>query len=322
MLNINKTLPLVAGLLSFSFLAPVSAQTTQFTSIYAFGDSLSDNGNVYAASNNTFPPSPYSDGRFSNGPVWVEQVATTLGIPLYDYAYGGATTGTANVISQLLPGLTQEIQEFDYYHPKADPNALYTIWIGANDFLPTSTQYFTPYTTPTVPLDNIAAAIQSLITSGAQNFLIVDLPDLGAIPETNTMQTASYYTNLTNEFNADLLPTIESLGIPSNVTLTELDVDSLLNNILGNPSQYGFTDVTDACLTTSSLCTDPNQYLFWDQLHPTTTADTIIAQTAITDITPVPEPLNILGSCTAAIFGVVLRWKKRGSSVKRDKRKD
>jgi hypothetical protein len=29
-----------------------------------------------------------------------------------------------------------------------------------------------------------------------------------------------------------------------------------------------------------------------------------------------------LGSCTAAIFGVVLRWKKRGSSVKRDKRKD
>ena len=47
------------------------------------------------------PGSDYFDGRFSNGPLWIEDLATRLGVPVPDhsldggtnYATGGAETG-------------------------------------------------------------------------------------------------------------------------------------------------------------------------------------------------------------------------------------
>ena len=46
------------------------------TDLYVFGDSLSDTGNLFALTFGIEPPSPpYFDGRFSDGPVWVETLA-------------------------------------------------------------------------------------------------------------------------------------------------------------------------------------------------------------------------------------------------------
>src|SRR4051794_25936876 len=81
-------------------------QAGQFTQIVAFGDSLTDTGNLYAVTQTSpsgpFPPSPYYEGRFSNGPVWVEWLALQLGVPAprpfvtggTNYAFGGAETTT------------------------------------------------------------------------------------------------------------------------------------------------------------------------------------------------------------------------------------
>ena len=44
--------------------------------LIVFGDSLSDNGNLYAAAG--VPGPPYFEGRFSNGPTWVEVLAERL----------------------------------------------------------------------------------------------------------------------------------------------------------------------------------------------------------------------------------------------------
>ena len=66
-----------------------------FTSVIAYGDSLSDNGNLYQVAGR--PPSPpYFNGRFSNRPVAVEDLAAALGAPLFDFAWGGATTGVGS----------------------------------------------------------------------------------------------------------------------------------------------------------------------------------------------------------------------------------
>ena len=69
----------VSNVLAVTFLAacvlsaPVQAQ---FTEIVAFGDSLTDTGNVYAATNGLVPPPEvYHQGRFSNGLLWVEWLA-------------------------------------------------------------------------------------------------------------------------------------------------------------------------------------------------------------------------------------------------------
>ena len=70
--------------------APV-AEASPISALIVYGDSLSDNGNLFAAVG--FLPAPYASGRFSNGPVAVEYLATMFGVPLVNFAYGGATTG-------------------------------------------------------------------------------------------------------------------------------------------------------------------------------------------------------------------------------------
>src|SRR5688500_5638293 len=68
----------------------ISLGAAPFTRIVAFGDSLTDNGNLYASE--AYPPSPpYFEGRGTNGPVAVEYLSAALGVPLLDFAVYGAT---------------------------------------------------------------------------------------------------------------------------------------------------------------------------------------------------------------------------------------
>ncbi len=71
-----------------------SALASPYGSVVVYGDSLSDNGNLFAATGN--PGAPYYQGRRSDGPVAVEYVASRLGVPLIDHAWIGATTGIGN----------------------------------------------------------------------------------------------------------------------------------------------------------------------------------------------------------------------------------
>src|SRR2546421_6579938 len=61
-----------------------------FTGIVAFGDSLSDAGNVFLRTGGTIPAPPYGGGHFSNGPTWVEDLSVDLGLgPLRPFLAGG-----------------------------------------------------------------------------------------------------------------------------------------------------------------------------------------------------------------------------------------
>src|ERR1700733_2785611 len=89
--------------------------------IYAFGDSLSDVGNAFIATSGAEPAFPYANGQFSKGPVWVQDLASDLGLaPLTpsaaggtDYAVGVALSGAAN------PGdlLSYQVPTFEAAHP-------------------------------------------------------------------------------------------------------------------------------------------------------------------------------------------------------------
>ncbi|KAJ3263946.1 hypothetical protein HDU76_012235, partial [Blyttiomyces sp. JEL0837] len=107
------------------------------TSLIAFGDSLTDNGNFYVALNKTYPPSPpYYQGHFTNGLVWAEVVANTLNLNLQDYAYGGATTDSTFVPPFIpsLPGALQQVQLWLSAKPTITCNQIFSLWIGANDY--------------------------------------------------------------------------------------------------------------------------------------------------------------------------------------------
>src|SRR5262245_45599060 len=65
-LRMLRSVAVVIGLAAPAL--PAAAEP--FTGVYAFGDSLSDAGNVFIATGGAIPGAPYFAGHFSNGPTW------------------------------------------------------------------------------------------------------------------------------------------------------------------------------------------------------------------------------------------------------------
>ena len=336
------------GFFVLSVLFPVKTFAATFSGIYTFGDSLSDPGNVYNASKQVnsqnpafpiIPPSPpYFNGRFSNGLNWVDYLSKDFG--LYptsvtslqtggnpsqgiNFAYGGATTGTANTIFPTLPGLQQQIGQFTSQFPQstADPNALYIVWAGGNDYLPTGSG-FLPFDKPDTPLKNISTAVTNLAAVGAKNIMVVNLPDLGQVPLTRGMPFSQPLDALTEAHNAGLSQILDLLSqnLGFGVNLIPLDVNTLADQVRANPAQFNLTNVTDACvpdiLKPTPICPNPDEYLFWDPNHLTDAGNRLVGNLAYSVLTSkpserVPEPSSAVAIFAFGVLGTVSVLKRK-----------
>ena len=244
--------------------------------LYVFGDSLSDVGTVFRATGGMYPPvSTYFQGRYSNGRVWVEYLAERLHLSsnqTKNFAYGGATTGSE--FNSLVPGLLTQVQSFTRDHPQANSNALYVLWAGANDYLQ-------GVSSATVPVENLTRAIASLADVGAKNILVANLPDLGQLAATRTSVNSTSLSVLTQAHNQGLRRSLKLLSQQySNLQIVTLDANTLYREAITSPQEFGFTNVISACLVGLSSCGNPNQFLFWDGIHPTTAAHHILGERA------------------------------------------
>ena len=121
-----------------------------FDGLYVFGDSLSDVGNVQTVTSGLAPlvaPTPgpyYFNGRYSNGPNFVESLSERLGLgPVRpsvlggnDYAYGGAlATGTPPPASVVVQDVDDQVSQYLAAHPVGSPSALYVVYAGSNDLI-------------------------------------------------------------------------------------------------------------------------------------------------------------------------------------------
>jgi phospholipase/lecithinase/hemolysin len=298
------------------------AHAGNVTGIVAFGDSLSDVGNFYAATNGASPPSSlhYDNGRFSNGLNWVEYLAKDLGVAAptastsggTDFAYGGAMTGDGTTVSTFLTGTATVPNigtQIATYLTSNTPTAsqLFTIWGGANDFLNGG------QTNPFVPAENIAAEIATLAVAGAKQFVVPNLPPLGSLPITNTYPPAvSQALNLlTQAFNTILQGEMTGLEQALGIQITVVDVYGLTENVFSDPEQYGFTNVTTDAVQDNGG-TNAEGYLFWDIVHPTSAADALIAASAV----PEPSSVVLMGIALGGlVFGA--RMRRRGRRFRR-----
>ncbi|GAC1648857.1 MAG: SGNH/GDSL hydrolase family protein [Acidobacteriaceae bacterium] len=256
----------------------------------------------------------YTDGRFTDGfdtqpasalyrGVWIEQLAAAL--PYHpsvknsldggtDYAFGFATTGPGpgaftfgpgDIYSVPIENIGLQITDFLAKSPKITHKILFVVWGGAIDVLYSKT-----------PADVVAAAIrqaanvQSLIDAGATDIIVPNLPPLGSTPRLNVYPAtiSGYYTQLTQLYNGTLATALDHLAIPprhaddeaehedaGDVDIYRLDIFSLFNKVIAAPASYGLTNVKDSSQAKPGV--NPDKYLFWDDLHPTTHVHDIIA---------------------------------------------
>lgn len=300
-------LPVLAGL-------STQAQAGPYSSIIAYGDSLSDNGNFYAAVGQ--PGVPYYDGRRSDGPVAVEQLAVALGVPLVDFAWIGATTGVGNYAdggtttsfgAYSLPGMQTVFAATQASLGPFLANGLFVVWGGANDFLAPSPLDTTPMDVIQRAVSDILGIVSSLEMLGAQNILVPGMPDLGLTPYFRSLglAAAAQGSAITDAFNGAL-----RLSLPADVDF--YDTASLLRSMVVNPGAYGFTNVTDPCFNGTSVCANPSEYLYFDDFHPTTATASFAAQGFLAATVPEPSAFFLV------LGGLVLCWAVRKRVLARE----
>ncbi|WP_427162759.1 SGNH/GDSL hydrolase family protein [Aliinostoc sp. HNIBRCY26] len=337
-----KTNFVAAGFITLSMMLPLKASAANFTGLYVFGDSLADTGNIFNFTSNVLqpptptPPSPpYFQGRFSNNLIWVDYLGEKLGLQPtlasnillnnaaptqgINFATGGANSGFGNAIAPNapLPGVLEQVTGFIQGNGNiVDPNALYAVVGGANDYLfpkvPSNPNQPKPY-------NNIFQSVDSLVKAGAKNIVVFNLPDLGVLPgSTIPGRNPQLLTQETQEFNTNLAKDLATIRQNPNIKLTEVDVYSLFNSWRKSPEKFGFTNVTDACLrftssTTYITCNNPQEYLFWDSIHPSSQAHKLIA-----DAVFVPEPsvtMGMLGLGAVVTLGLFQRQSRKSTSA-------
>jgi phospholipase/lecithinase/hemolysin len=287
-----------------------SQAAESYKAIYVFGDSLSDAGNDWIGTLGAEPKSPpYYKGHFSNGLTWVEDLSSALRLGVlkpsiaggHDFAFGGAESGPTLVhtLSETPPDLPWQVIEFKAQVPKPAADALYVLWIGSNDLF--DMLGHNPALTPAQlakgikqVVANETGAIAALAAFAAPtplHLLVLTAPDLGKVPGVASQGAvaAAAGSALAATFDAALTTAVQAEAQGLGITLTVVDAYTTMDTFISNPSTYGFTDVIDPCWTgtyagtggtvCSKLKSVQNQHLFWDQVHPTASAHSLIAAT-------------------------------------------
>lgn len=277
-----------------AFASAASAQS--YNRLVVFGDSLSDNGNLYAATFNTQPTSPpYFQGRFSNGPVFTELLGFNAGRSAagaavtgsINYAYGGARTDS----SAFPPGMRNQLLAYTGGGGTFGANDLVSILGGANNiFQAVPGASISPNPTGAIQPVALAAAadinfiVNSVAGAGAGTILVGNLPNLALTPQFNQgagAPAAPLADYAGTQFNGALLAGLMTTAAArpgSNIIL--LDLYKIGPALVANPGAFGLTNVRDACFNGITVCATPDTYLYWDGVHPTAAGHRLLATLA------------------------------------------
>lgn len=304
---------LTSALLPTLALLSSNAQA-QYSKMVVLSDSMSDTHRYFdftrAMLGKGFPAAPAYEGRFCNGPVAVEVLADKLGVQIENHSFSGALSGYLTLLGIPLGVLSQVTEHLNRRSlvpslptvplvggvfslipgtGKADPKALYVIWTGPDDYyFPGGMNSLTAYKAAA----NIQQAITSLYNAGARYFFVPSMPDLGITPRAQQLEkrNAGYIaraSRYSQQFSDVLQKALDSSRTRyPKAHIMGFDTLPFLKTEMDKARAQG-KNVTEAChpgglnltqFEERTVCPNPDDYLFWDDNHPTAEANRILGK--------------------------------------------
>lgn len=301
----------IAHLLLFLFLSllssPSSAQQS-YSNVIVFGDSLSDTGNLSSVTIDF--PYPFYENRVSDGPVALDYLAESLGFNAaaslhltgdfsgYNYAVAGG-----NIVGSDLEDLTPQVNvHLSRVNNIADPQALYVVNLGGNDIRGVRSITSSTLANAEIELivDQLISQLTRLADAGAQHFFIANVANIGRIPETLQLgatisaQAQSY----SQTYNSLLAAQLETFSQQTSTNIKLFDLYETLEQILDNAGNFGFNYTEEGCFVDLEfhpgclLGIAFDQFVFFDNLHPTNATNQIVAQAMIEKLNEVEIDLE------------------------------
>jgi thermolabile hemolysin len=261
-----------------------------FDALYAFGDSLTDTWRRPSES------LLHYEGRWSNGPLWVEYLSVRLGFPYNrtnNYAYSGAQCNDT-------------LGEVNDFVPSGDvSHSLFVVWAGGNDFL----QAYDTLLLNDAKWDaqiassvgSLSNAVESLVAKGARTVLVPNTVDITLIPIVNwTLEPLRVYLrSKVEQFNRELAAALGALAANHpDCRVVPFDFYTAVNELVGDAARFGFTKthidaVADLTLLDKRFDGPGSRYVFWDSIHPTTKAHALIADWYQASVAPMQPAVAV-----------------------------
>ena len=290
----NRCHNLFLGVLLFALGAwPLVSPAGPYTGLVVFGDSLADSGNnafvfdnvigppappgtlrtpVPISSPGFIPTFPYASGRYSNGPVWTEQLASRLGLAAApslaggsNFAFGGATTGPSNspFPFSLLDQVSMYLSTTGGVAPSSN---LYVVEGGGNDARAAlaSGDPLLIGSLVGAYASNIFTILTKLEVDGAEHILLADVPDIGKTPAALAQGPliSAFATGVATAFNQALATVLASLPETTRDDISLLDLFGLQDQLFADPGAFGFSDATSACAFSAACIADPTNTFY------------------------------------------------------------
>ena len=307
----SKALPLIltSALMGAHFCAHA------YDGVVIFGDSLSDGG-IYGSRFTTNPGLTAAE-YFAQGLGYTTTTSTSGGT---NYAQGGARVSSPSASTPASfaqrPVSTQLTEYYSGTGGFADSNTVYVIQGGANDLFQNLAMVQAGAMTQAELQQSIistgstfAQQVATLQATGAKYIVVPNVPNLGATPafagalsSTGAAVSAGYNTVVQKALTA------------YGANVIAIDTFGLINEVVANPSLYGFTNATTPACTSivagqiQSLACSPatlvspdaaSTYVFADGVHPTTGAQKLESQYMLSVINA-PTQMSLLSAAPLA----------------------
>lgn len=302
--------------------APGLLPASGYAGLVVFGDSLADSGNnarmvgtdptQQITGDSYFASLPFATGRYSNGPVWVEHLAERLGLSATasqqggsNFAYGGAATGSDGTGTPI-PGfpfsMRSQLGQYLATVPMAGtPAPAQSLFVLSGGSVNVSAAMEAAALHPEQAFGilsasaqayafDIAAMVDSLQAAGAEHILVLNVPNFGLTPRAQSYgpQVAEMGSMAAGLMNQALV-----LALQAEPGVRVFDLYGSLNQVVAHGSDYGLSNVSQACGALINAC-DPATALFYDGQHPTAYGHRLIADLVFSSAVPEPSSAALL----------------------------